>query len=66
MNNFMQAINTLKSNPAAFLGRMGVLIPQGMTDGNAILNQMLQSGRYSQAQINRAYQQAQQMGFKKQ
>lgn len=61
MNNLMQAINTLKSNPAAFLGRMGVSIPQGMMDGNAILNRMLQSGRYSQSRINQAYQQAQQM-----
>lgn len=61
MNNLMQAINSLKSNPAAFLGRMGVSIPQGMMDGNAILNQMLQSGRYSQSQINQAYQQARQM-----
>lgn len=61
MNNLMQAINTLKSNPAAFLGRMGVAIPQGMMDGNAILNRMLQSGRYSQSQVNQAYQQARQM-----
>lgn len=61
MNNLIQAINTLKSNPAAFLGRMGVSIPQGMTDPNAILNQIVQSGRFSQDQINAAYQQAQQM-----
>lgn len=61
MNNLFQAVNSLKSNPAAFLSRMGVSIPQGMMDGNAILNRMLQSGRYSQSQINQAYQQARQM-----
>jgi hypothetical protein len=61
MNNLMQAIHTLKSNPAAYLGRMGVSIPQGMMDGNAILNRMLQSGRYSQTQINQAYAQARQI-----
>lgn len=60
-NDFMQALSTLKANPAAFLGKVGVSIPQGMMDGNAILNQMLQSGRYSQTQINRAYQIGRQM-----
>jgi hypothetical protein len=57
----MQAINSLKSNPVAFLGRMGVSIPQGMNDPNQILNQLMQSGRFSQQQINQAYQQARQM-----
>jgi hypothetical protein len=57
----MQAINTLKSNPAAFLGQRGIQLPQGMNDPNQILNQMLRSGRFSQAQVNQAYQQARQM-----
>ena len=64
-NNLPAMLNALKSNPAAFLGKQGVQLPPGMTDPNAILNQMIHSGRYSQAAINQAYEQARRMGFKK-
>ena len=61
MNNPFQMLNALKSNPAAFLGQRGVSLPQGMNDPQQILNHLVQSGRFSQDQINAAYQQAQQM-----
>lgn len=61
MNNPFQLLNALKSNPAAFLGQRGIQLPQGMNDPNQILNQLMQSGRFSQQQINQAYQQARQM-----
>ena len=61
MNNILAFLGQLKANPAAFLQQRGIQIPQGMTDPNAILNQMVNSGQYSQAQINAAYQQGQQL-----
>lgn len=62
MNNPINLLNALKSNPAAFLQqRMGIALPQGMNDPNKILNQLMQSGRFSQEQINKAYSMARQM-----
>ena len=40
-------------------------LPDGIqSDPQAIVQHLVSSGQVSQAQINRAYQQAQQMGFK--
>lgn len=61
MNNLLSFLGQLKANPASFLQARGIQIPQGMTDPNAILDQMVSSGQYSQAQINAAYQQGQQL-----
>lgn len=55
--NPMSALNALKSNPGAFLG---VNLPQGMNDPSQILNYLVQSGRFSQAQVNQAYQMSRQ------
>lgn len=43
----------LQQNPAAFLmQKMGVQLPEGMNDPNAILKWMVDNGKTSQAQID--------------
>ena len=61
MNNPMQMLQMLKSNPMQFLAQRRMNIPQGisMSDPNAILNHLLQTGQVSQEQLNAAYQAAQ-------
>ena len=58
MNNLLQQ---LKANPMQFLMQRRMNLPQGisMTDPNAILNHLVQTGQVSQQQINAAYQMAQ-------
>ena len=63
-NSIMSMLQQLKSNPAALPTRRFSL-PDGIqSDPQAIVQHLVSSGQVSQAQINRAYQQAQQMGFK--
>lgn len=58
MNNPMQMLQALKSNPVQFLMQRKFNIPANMaSDPNAILNHLLQTGQISQDQVNRAYQQ---------
>lgn len=59
--NIMQALQQIRANPAQFLAQRGIQIPQGMNDPNAILQQLMSSGRFTQQQINQAYQMAQQL-----
>lgn len=64
MNNpmqMMQLLQQLQGNPAQFLGRMGIQIPQGMNDPNQIIQHLMSSGRVSQAQYDQARQMAAQM-----
>lgn len=64
MNNpaqMMQMLQQLKGNPAQFLGRYGVQVPQGMTNPQAIVQQMLNSGRVTQQQFDQARQMAAQI-----
>lgn len=64
MNNLMQMLTQIKSNPMALLGRYG--IPQNISnDPQAIAQHLLNTGRVSQDQYNRAVAMAQNMGFKK-
>ena len=59
----MQMVNQVKSNPMSMLGQLGV--PQSMAnDPNAIIQNLMNSGRISQEQYNKAVQQAKQMGMK--
>lgn len=57
MNNFMQQFNQFAQNPAQYFARFGV---KG-SNPDEIIQQMLNSGRISQAQYNAARQAAQQM-----
>ena len=60
----MSMLQQLKSNPAALLAKRFNL-PDGIqNDPQAIVQHLVSSGQVSQAQSNRSYQQAQQMGFK--
>lgn len=59
MNNPMQMLQALKSNPAQFLMQRRFNLPPNVgADPNSILNYLIQSGQVSQQQINAAYQQA--------
>ena len=60
----MQMIAQIKSNPMAILGRYGV--PQDIAnDPNAIMQHLMNTGRVSQEQYNRAVVRAQSMGMKR-
>lgn len=63
-NNLLQMIAQIKSNPMAILGRYGV--PQNIAnDPQAIAQHLLNTGRVSQDQYNRAVAMAQSMGMGK-
>ena len=58
MNNPMQMLQALKSNPIQFLMQRRFNVPANMArDPNAIVDHLLKTGQISQEQINRAYQQ---------
>ena len=59
MNNLMGAFQNFMQNPMAYLS--GMNIPQGMTDPNQIIQQMMNSGKINQSQYNQAQQMARQM-----
>lgn len=52
-----QALQQLRSNPAAVLKQAGLSVPDGMRNPQQIINHLLQSGQVPQAR----YQQAMQM-----
>ena len=60
----MQMLPQLKGNPMQFLSQRGIQIPQGMTNPQQIVQQMLNSGRITQAQVDQARQMAMQMGIR--
>lgn len=66
MNNpiqMMQMLQQLKGNPMQFLAQRGIQIPQGMTNPQQIVQQMLNSGRVTQAQVDQARQMAMNSGM---
>ena len=60
----MQMLPQIKANPMQFLAQRGIQIPQGMNNPQQIVQQMLNSGRVTQAQVDQARQMAMQMGRK--
>ena len=64
LNNPLQMLSELKSNPIEFLMRRRLKVPQNInvSDPQAILNHLVGSGQISQDQINQAYQMMQRMG----
>lgn len=58
----MQMLPQLQQNPMHFLAQRGIQIPQGMNNPQQIVQQMLNSGRISQAQVDQARQMAAQFG----
>ena len=59
----MQMLPQLKGNPMQFLAQRGIQIPQGMYNPQQIVQQMLNSGRISQSQVDQARQMAMQSGM---
>lgn len=61
MNNPLMMLQQLKANPMQFLMQRRLNLPQSVSvsDPQAILNHLVQSGQVSQEQINNAYQMAQ-------
>ena len=60
----MQMLPQLKGNPMQFLSQRGIQIQQGMNNPQQIVQQMLNSGRFTQAQVEQARQMASQMGIR--
>jgi hypothetical protein len=60
--NPMQMLQMMKQNPLQMLQRAGYQLPQGMamTDPNAIINYLQQSGQLPQERLNQIMQSAQQ------
>lgn len=58
-NNPMAILSQLKQNPIAFLSKAGYKIPNNLSDPNAIIQHLMNSGQVTQAQYNRAQQMAQ-------
>jgi hypothetical protein len=60
--NPMRMLQMMKQNPLQMLQRAGYQIPQGMamTDPNAIINYLQQSGQLPQERLNQIMQSAQQ------
>lgn len=62
-NNIMQMISQIKSNPMSVLGRYG--IPQNIAnDPDAIIQYLMNNGKISQADYDRAVMMAKQFGYK--
>ena len=59
MNNMMSMFQNFMQNPMSYLA--GMNIPQGMSDPNQIIQQLMNSGRINQGQYNQAQQMARQM-----
>ena len=57
-NQIMGMLGQLKANPLQFLMQRRMNVPQSvdMSDPQAILNHLVQTGQVSQQQINNAYQ----------
>lgn len=58
MNNPMQLLQQLKANPAQFLNRYGIQVQPGMNNPQAIVQQLMNSGRVTQQQFDQARQMA--------
>lgn len=60
--NPMQMVQQLRSNPMQFLRQSGYNVPNNLSDPNAIIQHLMNSGQVSQMQYNRARQMAQMFG----
>lgn len=58
--NPMAMLNQLKSNPLGFLRQKGFNIPDNISDPNAIIQHLMNTGQINQQTYNQARQMAQQ------
>jgi len=56
MNNPMQMLNAFRQNPMQFLRQAGYNVPANLTDPNAIIQHLMNSGQISQQKYNQARQ----------
>jgi len=60
MNNVLGLLQQFKQNPMQLLLQRRLNVPQNMmSDPNAIMQHLLQTGQINQQQVNQAYQMAQ-------
>lgn len=60
-NNPMAILQQLRSNPLGFLRQRGFNVPDNITDPNAIIQHLMNSGQISQNQYEQARQMAQRL-----
>lgn len=63
-NNPFAMLQQLKSNPLGFLRQRGFNIPDNISDPNAIIQHLMNSGQINQSQYNQARMMAQNFGIK--
>lgn len=62
--NPMQMLTQLKSNPLGMLRQAGYNVPDNISNPQAIIQHLMNSGQLSQAQFNQAQQMARSFGMK--
>ena len=60
--NMMQMLSQLRNNPLALLQQAGFNIPANLTNPQAIIQHLTQTGQINQNQLNQAQQMAQMFG----
>jgi len=56
INNFMPMLQQLRSNPMQFLRKSGYNVPENLSDPNAIIQHLMNSGQVSQQRYEQARQ----------
>lgn len=62
--NVMQQLQQLRQNPMQFLRQRGFNVPDNVTDPQAIIQHLMNSGQVSQQQMNQAQAMAQGFGLR--
>lgn len=62
--NPMQMLSQLQSNPLGMLRKAGFNVPDNMSNPQAIIQHLMNSGQISQSQLTQAQQMAQNFGMK--
>lgn len=62
--NPMQMLSQLKSNPLGLLRQAGFNVPDNISNPQAIIQHLMNSGQISQQQLTQAQQMAQNFGMK--
>ena len=62
--NPMQMLSQLQSNPLGLLRKAGFNVPESITNPQAIIQHLMNSGQVSQQQLTQAQQAAQNFGIK--
>lgn len=64
MGNPMQMLSQLKSNPIGLLRQAGFNVPDNVSNPQAIIQHLMNSGQISQSQLTQAQQMAQNFNIK--